>query len=135
FAIFMGTPGTVTVDGSLGAVSASGMQFAVDGYAVQGDPIALVGTAPTIRVGDGTAAGAEMTATVSSVLTGSSGLTKSDLGTLVLTGANSFTGGTAVSGGTLQVASDANLGAASGGLSLDGGTLRTTADITTARAT
>src|ERR1051325_3468903 len=30
FAIFSGTGGTVTVDGSLGAVNSGGMQFAVD---------------------------------------------------------------------------------------------------------
>src|SRR5690606_19348724 len=47
----------------------------------------------------------------------------------------SYTGGTAVNGGVLQVASDANLGAASGGLSLDGGTLRNSAALTTARTT
>ena len=38
----MGTPGTVTVDDTLGAVHSSGMQFAVDGYTVTGRPIALV---------------------------------------------------------------------------------------------
>ena len=37
FAVFAGAPGTVTVDDSLGAVRASGMQFAVDGYHVEGD--------------------------------------------------------------------------------------------------
>ena len=35
--------GTVTVDDSLGAVTVAGMQFATDGYVVEGDPIALAG--------------------------------------------------------------------------------------------
>ncbi|WP_294062682.1 autotransporter-associated beta strand repeat-containing protein [Sphingomonas sp.] len=135
FAIFMGAPGTVAVDSSLGAINAAGMQFAVDGYLVQGDPITLVGAAPVIRVGDGTAAGAGMTATINSVLAGTGGLTKSDLGTLILGAANSYSGGTSVTGGVLQVASDANLGDAAGGLTLDGGTLRNTATFTSARAT
>ena len=34
FAIFTGAPGSVTVDDGLGAVTVSGMQFAVDGYLV-----------------------------------------------------------------------------------------------------
>ena len=57
FAIFGGAAGTVTVDNSLGAVTSSGMQFAVDGYLINGGPLALVGPQTTIRVGDGTGAG------------------------------------------------------------------------------
>ncbi|PRD40358.1 autotransporter outer membrane beta-barrel domain-containing protein, partial [Phyllobacterium phragmitis] len=53
--IFAGTPGTVTVDDSAGAIGIqSGMQFAVDGYNVIGDAIGLTG-ANVVRVGDGTA--------------------------------------------------------------------------------
>src|SRR5690606_38714501 len=114
----------------------SGMQFLTDGYVIEGDAINLVGApASTIRVGDGTAAGAGITATIASELTGAVQLVKADLGTLVLTGANSYTGGTAINGGILQFASDANLGDAAGGLSFNkGAMLNTTADITTTRA-
>ncbi|MBE1159678.1 autotransporter-associated beta strand repeat-containing protein [Dyella acidiphila] len=133
FGIFMGTPGTVTVDDTLGAVTSSGMQFAVNGYTVTGDAITLNGGPSIIRVGDGTAAGASMTATISAPLIGTGGLEKEDLGTLVLAGANTYTGGTTISAGTLQISSDTNLGDASGGLSIDGGTLRNTAAITSAR--
>lgn len=140
FALFQAAPGTVTVDGSLGGINVAGMQFASDGYIVQGDAIALVGSATEparsiVRVGDGTTLGAGYTATVNSALTGTSGLVKSDLGTLVLGGTNSYSGGTSIEGGVLQVSSDANLGAAAGALAFDGGTLRTTADIATSRAT
>jgi len=140
FAIFMGTPGTVTIDNSSGQVVASGMQFASDGYLLQGDPLLLVGTAAdpdasVIRVGDGTAGGADYTATIGAVITGDTTLTKTDLGTLVLSGANTYTGGTAIDGGVLQISADNNLGAAGTALSVDGGTLRTTANITSARAT
>ncbi|WP_454740532.1 MULTISPECIES: autotransporter-associated beta strand repeat-containing protein [Cupriavidus] len=139
FAIFMAAPGTVTVDGSLGPVTASGMQFASNGYVVRGAPITLVDSAATpgesiIRVGDGSGPSAGFVATIDSVLTGTTTLVKSDIGTLVLNGANTYTGGTAIRGGVLQVAADNNLGAASTPLSLDGGTLRTTATFTSARA-
>lgn len=126
FAIFGGTGGTVTVDNTNGQVSASGMQFQADGYRVTGDAIELAGGASTIRVGDGTAAGASMTATIDAALTGASMLVKDDLGTLVLTGANSYGGGTDVHAGTLQVANDGNLGLAAGSLSIDDATLHTT---------
>jgi fibronectin-binding autotransporter adhesin len=140
FAIFMATSGTVTIDNSNGQVVASGMQFASDGYLLQGGPLQLVGTAAApdasvIRVGDGTAGGARYTATISAAISGSTTLTKADLGTLVLSGANTYTGGTAIDGGVLQISADNNLGAAGTALSLDGGTLRTTADFTSARAT
>ena len=139
FAVFEATPGTVTVDNSLGNISVAGMQFASNGYIVQGDPITLAGTVadPTqsiIRVGDGSTAGAGYVATIGSVLTGTSGLTKSDLGTLVLNAANTYTGNTAINGGTLQIASDASLGGAAGSLSFNGGTLHTTANVSSNRA-
>lgn len=134
YAIFAGAAGTVTVDNGLGQVTAEGMQFATNGYRIQGGVLQLVGPQSTIRVGDGTGAGAGMTATIDSVLAGNTQLVKTDAGTLVLTGSNTYTGGTAINGGTVRIASDANLGAAAGGLSFGGGTLNTTANITTGRA-
>lgn len=131
FAIFSGTAGTVTIDNSLGAVSASGMQFATGGYRITGDALTLNGAQAVIRVGDGTAAGAVYVATIDADLTGAAGLVKTDAGTLVLTGSNSYTGGTSINGGTLQIGADANLG--SGALRFDGGTLQTTATFTSAR--
>jgi autotransporter-associated beta strand repeat len=105
FAIFGGAPGTVTVDNGAGNVSATGMQFASNGYTLAGGTLSLVGSsgnAPIIRVGDGSAAGATYTATINNVIAGTSGLTKSDLGTLVLTGANTYSGDTSINAGTLQ---------------------------------
>ncbi len=104
FAVFQNAGGVVTVDASAGAIGVTKMQFAVDGYRIEGDSVALQGSggSTTIRVGDGTAAGAGMTATIASALTGNSRLVKSDLGTLVLTGTNSYSGGTTISAGTLR---------------------------------
>ncbi|AEG50605.1 outer membrane autotransporter barrel domain protein [Sphingobium chlorophenolicum L-1] len=133
FAIFSAAPGAVTVDGSLGAVTASGMQFASGGYVIGGDGIALSGPQSVVRVGDGTAAGLGFTATIDSVLTGNTRLVKTDLGTLVLNGTNSYSGGTRVNAGTLRISRDANLGDATGGIAFDGGTLHGTASITSAR--
>ncbi|PTN50543.1 autotransporter outer membrane beta-barrel domain-containing protein, partial [Achromobacter xylosoxidans] len=59
---------------------------------------------------------------------------KAGAGTLVLSGNNTYSGGTTIAGGTLQVASDANLGAASGGVAFNGGTLAASASFDTARA-
>ncbi|MGH6761634.1 MAG: autotransporter-associated beta strand repeat-containing protein [Phyllobacterium sp.] len=134
FAIFAGTGGTVTIDNNLGQVTAEGMQFAANGYVINDGALELVGPQSTIRVGDGTTVGAAYTATINSVLTGNTQLEKTDAGTLVLTGANTYTGGTAINGGTLRISSDANLGAAAGGLSFNGGTLNTTTTMTSNRA-
>ncbi|HSW18605.1 MAG TPA: autotransporter outer membrane beta-barrel domain-containing protein, partial [Ramlibacter sp.] len=135
FAVFAGTPGTITVDNSLGAVVSRGMQFATSGYVLQGQPITLAPGNNILRVGDGSGPGADYVATMDSELAGAGGINKTDLGTLVLTGINSYSGGTTIGGGTVQIANDANLGATPGPLSFDGGTLRTTAGFTTARAT
>ena len=130
FAIFSGLGGTVTIDNGNGNVRAAGLQFTVDGYTLMGGPLELTGTQAFVRVGDGSAGDAAITATIASALTGSARLVKDMGGTLILTGANSYTGGTAINGGTLDVSSDANLGDATGGISFDGGTL----DITTSFA-
>lgn len=134
YAVFAGTAGTVTIDNGLGQVTASGMQIASNGYLITGGTLDLVGPQAVIRVGDGTAAGSAISATIASAISGVSQLVKTDLGTLVLTGNNGYTGGTAINGGTLQIAADANLGAAAGGISFDGGTLHTTADVDSDRS-
>ncbi len=134
FAIFEGLAGTVTVDDSAGAVSVGGMQFAANGYRINGDAITLAKANTIFRVGTGgRALSIGITATIDSVLEGAGGLQKTDYDTLVLAGANSYTGGTFINGGTVSIASDGNLGAGSGGLTLDGGTLENTAGFSSAR--
>lgn len=128
FAIFSGTAGTVIVDGSDGDVGASGVQFASDGYRLNGDALTLVapsaGALSELRVGDSSPASAGWTATLDNVVAGN-GVNKTGLGTLVLTGANTYAQ-TRLSAGVLSVSSDASLGVASGGLNFQGGTLRVT---------
>ena len=122
-----GTSGAVTVDA--GGVSANfGIEFDTTGYTVSGGAIALGGTTPTITVltaGD--------SATISSALSGSTGLTKAGAGTLVLDGVNGFSGTVNLNAGTLSVGSDGNLGTSTNPLVFNGGTLLTTAGIAAAR--
>ena len=130
-AIFAGTPGTVTIDSGPGAVQATGLQFASDGYHLVGDVLTMTpGAAPAgpveVRVGDGGSSSASYTATVDNTLAGVNGLAKTGAGTLVLNGANTYSGGTWVQGGALSVSSNANLGAAGQAVTLDGGALRIT---------
>jgi autotransporter-associated beta strand protein len=66
------------------------------------------------------------TLTVGGVVAGAFPVTKSDNGTAVLTGANTYSGPTTLSAGILSVSATNNLGAPSAGLLLDGGTLRVT---------
>ncbi|MBO9707303.1 MAG: autotransporter-associated beta strand repeat-containing protein [Caulobacter sp.] len=101
YAVFQGAGGVVTIDNGDGQVGATGMQFASNGYSLAGGPLALAGEQAVFRVGDGSAAGEAITVTISAVLTGGAKLVKTDLGTLVLTGTNTYTGGTVVQGGTL----------------------------------
>jgi fibronectin-binding autotransporter adhesin len=115
-AVFGGAAGTVSVSGG---VTASGLQFDVDGYTIQSSTITLAGTTPTIQVTT-----TAHTATVSSVLAGSNGLTKSGAGTLISAGANNYSGGTTVSAGTLQIGSGGTTGALGGGAVANSGTLR-----------
>ena len=127
-AVFKNEPGgfsggTITVDG---AQSFKGLQFVDSGYRLEGP-----GSLTTDGAGsaDGNAeirvlAGA--TANIATTITGTGGLTKTQGGTLVLEGSNSYQGGTRLLGGVVSVSSDANLGAAAGTLSFDGGVLQIT---------
>jgi outer membrane autotransporter protein len=104
FAIFQGTPGTVSIDTSLGDIVVTGMQFATSGYTIDGDVLQLIEADTIIRVGDGTAAGSNTIATIASELSGPGRLVKTDFGTLILSGDSSArTAAAAIAGGTLRV--------------------------------
>jgi len=112
FDIFEGKGGTVTVDDSSGDVTLSGAQFANSDassgakYVITGDTLYSSGSDLTLRVGDGTAAGADTVAEIDSKIddskvAGGTTLTKTDGGTLILGGDNSYSGGTDIQGGRL----------------------------------
>ena len=122
FAVFAGAAGTVTVDNSTGQVVSGGMQFMTNGYVIQGGAITMADGSNIIRVGDGTRLGTDFVATIASELTGNGGIDKHDVGTLVLTGTNSYTGGTTITSGTLQLGNGGASGSILGDV-LDNGTL------------
>ena len=142
YAIFSGQSGTVRVDSSAnGAINVQGMQFATDGYVLQGnasgDKLSLTGAAAgsgsneaTIRVGDGTAVGAGYTATIATVLTARPRWSRRTWARWRCPASipTPGHGGQQRHGAGIP---DANLGAASGALSLDGGTLAATASFDT----
>lgn len=135
FAVFQGTAGTVSIDNDDGDVTATGLQFVTSGYVLTGGTLTLTDTErSTIRVGNGTEDGAATVATIENVIAGTSGIEKTDYGTLILSAENTYSGGTTLSGGTLQISADGALGDASGGLSFDGGTLAVTGSFESSRA-
>lgn len=130
FAVFQGTAGTVTVNGTQ---AFTGMQFLTDGYNVVNDAAgqltAFNGTGGTtsLRVDPG------VTATINANIDGSGILNKLDAGTLVLGGANAYTGGTQLDGGRIIVGSNTALG--TGTLTANAGTqLDSNAAVTLANA-
>ncbi len=90
-AIFSGTAGTVTLAGA--GVNAVSLQFLTTGYTLGGAALTLGGTGSNLFVGSA------VTASINSVIAGSTGLGVYGLGTLNLTGLNSYTGNTSISNG------------------------------------
>ena len=126
FAVFGGDGGSVEV---VGEQAVAGLQF-MSGYTLAAGTdgaLSIDGAESVFRVDPG------VTATIEAPITGAGGLVKTDTGTLVLSGDNTYAGGTRIDRGTLQVASDANLGDAGGDLAFDGGTLRSSAAFDSAR--
>jgi fibronectin-binding autotransporter adhesin len=102
-AVFAGAAGTVTVSAP---VSYQGLQFSTTGYTVTATgsgALTPTGVAPVIVDGG-------LTATISAPITGSGGLQKTGLGTLILSGTNTYAGGTNLNAGTLGIGNSQALG-------------------------
>lgn len=105
--VFDGAGGVVNVSGTVNPEA--GMRFKSNGYQLSGGTVNLAGAsaaANTITVDPAVTVG------LSSVITGSNGLTKAGAGTLDLSGDNTYSGGTVVSGGSLRVSN--TIGSATG---------------------
>jgi autotransporter-associated beta strand protein len=107
-AVFGGTAGTVTLGTD---VNVSNMTFTTANYEITGN---------TITVLNGGEISNNVTATISSALAGSSGVTKSGTGQLNLGGTSTYTGGTTIEAGTLNVTADESLGASDTAINFDG---------------
>lgn len=121
--------GTIRVTGT---PSFKGLQFVDTGYRLAGDGRLLIDGS---EAADGNAEIRVLadSAEITTEITGSGGITKTQGGRLVLSGRNTYEGGTRLSEGTVEIASDANLGHSSGGLTFTSGTLATTASFDSAR--
>jgi fibronectin-binding autotransporter adhesin len=97
-----GNPFTVTVSG---VQSIGGLTFQIGG-------VTLAGAGSLRMTGNANFdVATNLTDTVNTVIEGTSDLTKTGAGTLVLGGANTYAGRTRINGGTLSISSDGNLGA------------------------
>jgi fibronectin-binding autotransporter adhesin len=106
-AVFEGTAGTVTVGAP---ISYQGLQFSTTGYVVTatgGGSLNPTGVAPIIVDGG-------LTATIAAPIVGSGGVQKTGLGTLMLTGADTYSGGTTITAGTLALSGAGSIASSSG---------------------
>ena len=121
-AVFTNNAATVTVD----AISANkGLQFSTTGYVLSGGTLTLGGVD---AVANSIVTDSGVSAEISSTLAGTTGMTKSGGGTLVLSGGNTFTGNATIAAGTLQITNDSALGNTANDLA-NSGTLKTTTSV------
>ena len=117
--------GSVTVSG--GTLNLSGFSDTVGTLTLQSGSITGTGTLTSSSY-------LLQSGSVSAVLAGTGGMTKSGAGTLTLSGASTYTGGTTINGGTVVVTNAASLGSVTGGLTLNAGTWQIASGFTTTRA-
>lgn len=118
--VLMDAPHTLTslVFGDTAPATAASWILTNNGNAA--NILTLAGAAPSITVNT---LGAGKSVTISAVIAGSTNWSKQGLGTLVLSGANTYTGGTTISAGTLQVGNGGTSGSLGSGNIVDNGTL------------
>lgn len=93
--VFNGTGSTISADGSQ---SFKGLQFVTSDYTLAGP-----GTLQTVAGGSELRVLGGETATIAATIAGSGGISKTEAGTLTLTGANTYTGATTIEAGALAL--------------------------------
>lgn len=127
------TGGTVINDGTLalgsanrlansGAVTVNAGAFNLGGFSETVGAVTLAGG--TITNGTLTGSSYDLkSGSISAVLAGSAGITKSTEGTVILSGSNTYSGATTISAGTLQVGNGGTTGSLGSGTITSSGTL------------
>ena len=120
--IFDGVGGTVTISGSV--MAEAGLDFRTTGYTITGGTLAFRGV---FRADNRVNVASGVTTTLASLVTGTTGLTKSGSGTLAITGsATELSGGIQIDAGTLQVGAGGTAGSLNAATAItvaSGGTL------------
>ena len=101
---------TGLIFGDTNTTTAAG--WVLDNNGTATNNLILAGVTPTVTVN---ALGSGKTATISAIIEGTAGLTKSGAGTLTLSGVNTYSGTTSISTGILAITSNNALGATGGG--------------------
>jgi len=119
FAIFGGEKGTVTLGDD---IHFTGMEFRTDGYVILAPGSQKLLAAPDTIIRADAGIKATISAPIADDSSGPARLTKTDAGTLILSGDNTYTGGTIISDGTLQLGNGGTTGSIVGNVT-DNGTL------------
>ncbi|MBI5624929.1 MAG: autotransporter domain-containing protein [Elusimicrobia bacterium] len=106
----------------------------IDGATLRASATLATVRAVTLGAGGATFDSAGVDSALWSTVSGAGSLTKIGAGILYLRGANTYAGGILLNAGTVNIISDANLGASGSAVTFNGGTLQTAADMASSRA-
>ena len=115
----------ISADGNLGA-PASGVALNNGMLQLQGSTNFTLGSGRGISLAGNSSIDVVpgQSATIAGTVSGGGTLTKTNAGTLYLTGNNTYSGGTVINSGTLAATSDANLGVPGTSVTINNGTLQ-----------
>ncbi len=113
----LGNPATLTLN--YGTISVNTLGIGATGHYTDttAGRLVLIGDNPTIKMAG------DVTVLIRSTISGTNGLTKDGLGTLVLAANNTYSDGTVINAGTLQIGNGGTLGMLGAGDVLNNGTL------------